>query len=117
VNGVETRKQFTLGELIKWLEDHREMEVPDLNVEGCYRGYYYELALWPTGHRIKAKVLADNLRNCALDKEFEGYKGGEFTMSDTTPVWIGQWSTTAGSGRLIGWNPDTGAWLSAAEHW
>lgn len=117
MNGVETHKQFTLGQLIKWLDDHREMEVPDLQIEGCYRGYYDEFALWPNGHRIKANVLANNLRKLALDNTFEGYKGGEYFMKENTLVWIGKWSTTVGSGRLVGFNHDTNCWISAADHW
>ena len=78
--------QMTLGELITNLE----MLSPNLNVKGLsaecdsYRGYYSDLAFEPGESTVGdlLKVAKD-----ALNKEFTGYKGGEFVMRKNTPVW------------------------------
>lgn len=52
-----------------------------------YRGYYSDLAFEPTDQdRTVAQVLAD--LKAANGATFTGYKGGEFGMSERTPLWM-----------------------------
>lgn len=84
---------MTLGQLIKELELHP----PDATVTfdegenpgsfGSYRGYYDQLAL---SEETEAKTVGGllTLARAADGAVFHGYKGGEYQMSLTTPVWI-----------------------------
>ena len=71
-----------------------------------YRGDYSELALGfdASGHGFTNSndfpTVAEILKKAedALGSEFTGWKGGDFTMYDTTPLWMdnyGDWSSTA----------------------
>ena len=107
--------QMTLGELIAKLEtipltygsDNKpksvvydfEFLVP--TTLDSWRGSYGELALGWTyrgyapsdcpdangENTITLEELLDDLRS-AVGKQFTGWKGGEFTMSETTPIWV-----------------------------
>lgn len=89
--------QLSLGELIEQLE---KIERSDAIVKydfgymfptsiDSWRGSYEELALDYTesGDELTVLQLLDILRS-TIGKEFTGYKGGEFTMFETTPVWV-----------------------------
>lgn len=75
-----------------------------------YRGSYSELALGYklTGYdndaehlaEVKAKDLLQHLKD-AIGKEYIGWKGGEYTMSENTPVWVAN-SGNAGSTAIVG---------------
>jgi hypothetical protein len=54
-----------------------------------YRGYYEDLAFEP----MPPPTVAEFLPKCreALGKTFGGYKGGDYTMSDTTPLWCAEY--------------------------
>lgn len=49
-----------------------------------WRGGYYEVAFTPDKCGTKEESL--DLIECALDGTFKGYKGGEFTYDEDTPV-------------------------------
>lgn len=60
-----------------------------------YRGYYEQLAL---GFREYAEVTVTELLSelhGAVGKVFEGYKGGNYRMERSTPVWCSQWGHAA----------------------
>lgn len=59
-----------------------------------YRGYYEQLAIEPGGP-ARCEALADILIE-SLDKTFYGYKGGEFSMFDETPVWVSEHGIASG---------------------
>ena len=61
-----------------------------------YRGYYDHLALGfnTTARRPTVDELLIVLRG-AVGKVFEGYKGGNYTMTRATPVWVAQWGDTS----------------------
>lgn len=82
-----------------------------------YRGYYDHLAMgWETWEDIRKRDpycdgmtvtdIVENLKS-AVGKSFVGYKGGEFTMSDDTPVWVDNHGEATGTGivgvRSDGW--------------
>lgn len=90
-------KQFTLGELIAALDglprktaevffDFVHLSPTTLR---SYRGYHEDIALGYDAHKAAPTVeaLLVELRS-AIGKEFEGYKGGKYTMSETTPLWV-----------------------------
>lgn len=51
-----------------------------------YRGYYDQLAFEPVENISVGDVLA--ACRAALGATFEGWKGGEYTMTETTDCWI-----------------------------
>ena len=82
---------MNLGELIDWLEKQdQELIVKDgFSSPHSDRGSYDELAFTP---EPEAKI-SDMLINAksADGRTFEGWKGGDFTMSRSTPVYIGRY--------------------------
>ncbi len=71
---------------------------------GSYRGYYDDLALgWTNesvsggGHWPKVSAVIAELKS-AIGKTFEGWKGGSYTMSEKTPVWVANSGDSGGTG-------------------
>lgn len=63
-----------------------------------YRGYYDELAFEPV-ENAKISDMLDHARS-ALNETFEGYKGGEYTMTGDTNCYIAEYG--CGGGDMIG---------------
>lgn len=61
-----------------------------------YRGYYSDLC-FEQGNPITAGELLEEVTKC-FEKTFEGYKGGDFTMSEDTPLWTAPYGDT---GRAV----------------
>jgi hypothetical protein len=63
-----------------------------------YRGFYDHLAIGFADVQYDAtkKVgeLLTELRAC-VGKVFSGYKGGDYRMTEKTPVWVANWSETS----------------------
>lgn len=86
----------TLGELISTLK-RKNLDasvkfdfggfVPD-GIDS-YRGYYEQLAIGYKPGKEKVSI-ADLIKLCedANGETFAGWKGGEYTMDDDTPVWV-----------------------------
>lgn len=92
--------QMTLGELIEALEDlPNDAWVVGFGSPHSYRGYYQDLSFEPTDTGRPVVDLLNKCRGC-MGRTFTGYKGGEFMMGETTPVWISPWGSTSG-GRLM----------------
>lgn len=92
--------QMTLGKLIAALEALS----PERIIDGfgdleSYRGYYCDLAFEPNGlPRTVASLLADCRK--AMGAVFTGYKGGEYMMGASTPLWIAPYGSCGD--KLIG---------------
>ena len=85
--------QMTLGELIIFFKAMpKDMLIEGLGELDSYRGYYRDLAFEPLEG---TRTVEDLLKECvnALSKEFEGYKGGEYFMSKTTPLWVAHYGS------------------------
>ena len=65
--------------------------------EDSYRGYYSDLSFRPSS---EISYCDDVLSRCkkALDSEYEGYKGGDFLMDKSIPLWIAEYGSI---GRAI----------------
>lgn len=59
-----------------------------------YRGYYEDLAIGysETGERMPVKDLIAMLKD-AIWKTFEGYKGGDFIMNESTEVLVSSYGS------------------------
>lgn len=93
-------KQMTLGECIKKLEEIKS----DFNIEfdfggispttlNSWRGRYDELALGFAGGEYSSgivKTVGELLEEfkSAVGKTYSGWKGGDFVMTESTPVWV-----------------------------
>lgn len=57
-----------------------------------YRGYYSDLSL----EEVQASTAGGLLKElqAALGNTFEGYKGGDFTMAEDTPLWLAPYGCT-----------------------
>jgi hypothetical protein len=94
------RRPMTLGELISTLS--RKDETLPVRFDFVYfqpsgevdryRGYYEQLALGYETKRenITVKELLAVLRE-AVGKTFTGYKGGDYTMDNSAPIWVARW--------------------------
>ena len=100
-NPMKTYKAMKLGELIAALEELGETPIEQLHSPDSYRGYYNELGFELSTSMVAASINAGTARLC-VGQTFQGYKGGDYTMTEHTPVWIHQYGTTAGSGRIVG---------------
>lgn len=102
-----SKTMMTLGELIAALDKvdggvNVEIELPTGEVVIptdliSYRGYYSDLAIdYGTANEEGIRpVEVDEFRNWlreAIGKTYTGYKGGDFTMSKITPMWVDQYS-------------------------
>ena len=60
-----------------------------------YRGYYDDLSLDRSGDGVTVQEL---LKKCetALGKHFTGYKGGEYLMDESTPLWVSEYGSASG---------------------
>ena len=100
---TRSRYHLTLGRLIEFLGsiDPTIEVVTDqgsyLGRPRSYRGYYSDLSFEPADEKITAGELLPVARS-ALNETFEGYKGGDFTMTESTPLWLAHYGTT---GRAI----------------
>ncbi len=86
--------QLTLGELILNLEAIGDKSKPlalDFGAfpekVGSWRGIYAELSIRYGANPTSVSYFLENLKD-AVGKEFTGWKGGEFTMSRQTPMWV-----------------------------
>lgn len=80
--------QLTLGKLIVELEKMpTETTLPNLADPHSYRGYYEDLAFELWDGTTTAGELLDVCKD-AMYQRFTGYKGGEFTMHNDTPLWV-----------------------------
>jgi len=96
--------QMTLGKLIAMLESMpADKEIFGLSNPHSYRGYYCDLAFERQAGEVKAGDLLTECR-AAMGKVFEGYKGGDFIMGESTPVWVAQYGDCGK--RLMALNPD-----------
>ena len=93
--GQQARKHYhlSLGSLISLLEaapSDCEVIADDGSYPGdfaSYRGYYSDLSLEPSTLQVTAGTLLQAAKK-ALGKEFTGYKGGEYLMDASTPLWF-----------------------------
>lgn len=60
-----------------------------------YRGYYSDLALGFDREGMKVGALRAELQD-ADGGTFEGYKGGEYRMDRSTPVWVANYGRSHG---------------------
>lgn len=119
---MKTSQQITLGELIlkletlpptrtnyKGEEEERRVwfEFEDLHPTGLisWRGSYCELAITFSNHRMgdwdeEAPTLRDFLARlkATIGQTFTGYKGGEYVMGKTTPVWVANYGNSGNTG-------------------
>lgn len=83
--------RWAVGKMIAALEKMpSDSEVINLIRPHSYRGYYCDLAFeLGEGKRPAWGLLAEC--KSAIGKVFEGYKGGNYIMKESTPVWIAEY--------------------------
>ncbi len=103
-NEMKTSPQLTLGELIlklEFVEDKSKRVIfneqyfpTDID---SWRGSYCELALeyTETGDKLSVEAWLRKLKDTIGDMLY-GYKGGEFLMGKTTPVWVANYGESGG---------------------
>lgn len=94
--------QLTLGELAARLEaanPDAAIQFEDGTSPGTfdsYRGYYDMIAVNHGPPCTAGEFLKRT--NDAIGETFTGYKGGKFTMTRMTPVWVAEYSKCPGIG-------------------
>jgi hypothetical protein len=99
------KKQLTLGELIERLKEcqpDREVKFDFANFHpgglDSYRGFYEQLAIeYQTDLEIKTADFIAKLEK-AVGRNYEGYKGGSYTMFRDTPVWVANYGESTYTG-------------------
>ena len=103
-NRMKTSEQLTLGELILKLEAVEDKSKPVIFNEryfpvgiDSWRGSYCELALEyaEVGEKLSVEASLKKLK-ATIGATLTGYKGGEFHMGKTTPVWVANYGTSGG---------------------
>lgn len=90
---------LTLGKAIEAMEGFNKDAVVAFSSGGhpssphSYRGYYSDLSFGPTDGPVTVGRFLECLKNC-MGRTFEGYKGGDFVMSDDTPLWAAEYGCT-----------------------
>lgn len=103
------RTQMTLGQMIASLESFgANREVGGLFRPHSYRGYYEDLAFEPGVGKMLVSELLGMCHEC-VGRVYEGYKGGEYRMTEDTPVWISEYGTTGV--KIIAIDAD-GEWIT-----
>jgi len=113
---MKTSPQLTLGELILKLESvisyedlstttaRKDLPIVfdvepyrPVNIDS-WRGSYCELALKYAGNESGAFTVMEILRllKSVIGRTLTGYKGGEYLMGKTTPVWVANYGETGG---------------------
>jgi hypothetical protein len=106
-------RQLSLGEVISLLEawpkkdDSCRFDFGDMAPDcapDSYRGYYDHLAMGfkegDTYPNPTVQEVLDSFKS-AVGKEFMGYKGGKYLMTERTPVWVANYGRT-GSTVIVG---------------
>lgn len=103
IRKFESAKEYNLGELINDLEKLPEEKIIYIDFEneigvckfGSWRGSYCELSLeYGKGYKVKVLSLLENAKEC-INKEFTGYKGGDFVMDKLTPIHIANYGESS----------------------
>lgn len=98
-----SKNQMTLGGLIKALESvDPERKIVGLGRPMSYRGYYSDLAFEPSQEPRAVREVLETAKGC-MGKVFEGYKGGDYEMGETTPLWSAEYGCGY-SPRIMGLN-------------
>jgi hypothetical protein len=84
-------------EMVGYREDSHAFVFP-YSVDS-YRGYYEDLAIHYSDTPGASTAWLVGLLEQAIGETYEGYKGGDFTMSGTTRVWCSPY------GESTGWAP------------
>ena len=104
-------KNLRLGEFISLLEKRPGNQSVEFDFcgfgvggVGSYRGFYEDLALEPaedfTDRYKDVSALLQRLKK-ALGETFEGYKGGDYVMSEETILWAAKYGES-GSTAIVG---------------
>lgn len=102
---ARAESQMTLGDMIAVLDAiPKETQVPALSNPHSYRGFYEDLAFQSSrdGATISASSLLDVCKSC-IGRKFMGYKGGEYVMSEDTPLWVAEYGR--GGDKLVEFGP------------
>ena len=87
-----SKYHLTLGKLIEKLKevgDDFDVVFSDGSIPNSfdsYRGYYSDLAIDSSDNPMKVSTFKLHALS-SLNREFTGYKGGEFLMNEETPLW------------------------------
>lgn len=81
--------QLTLGELLELLEKQDESRelIFGFKEPHSYRGYYECIAFEPTVGFMHVKTIKRMIEK-VIGETFTGYKGGDFHMTCSTPVFL-----------------------------
>lgn len=87
------KTQMTLGAIIDRLKQFEpEAMIDGIAFPHSYRGYYSDLAFEKIEYQRTAIALLEDCRS-VLGMTLQGYKGGDYDMSQSTPVWIASYGS------------------------
>lgn len=90
---------LTLGKAIAAMEGFDQNATVSFSSGGhptsphSYRGYYSDLSFNSASEPVTVARFLTGLKNC-MGRTFEGYKGGDFVMTEETPLWAAEYGCT-----------------------
>lgn len=103
---VRSGYHLTLGQLVSFLENINGSRIVEFDhglspiSPHSYRGHYSDLALESHDKPTTAVHLLRSVKRI-VGRELEGYKGGEFLMTNDTPLWNSEYGSNS-SVAIIG---------------
>jgi len=95
-------KQLTIAELVEQLSSFpSDKQIDALECAHSYRGYYDDIAFESNGRKQPANEVMNYVISC-IGQQFEGYKGGTYTMDKNTHVWLSTEGLASGN-KLTGY--------------
>lgn len=95
-NRERSNYHVTLGEMIeiarKATGSVKYLDGKAPGDEDSYRGYYSDLSFEDADSKTASDFLSQLQE--ALGGTYGGYKGGEYTMNENTPLWRSEYGTT-----------------------
>lgn len=90
------KQQMTLGDMIRMMKLFDPCVTSSLSMEWCsYRGRYSDLAVtFSEGRERPIGKIQEELEEL-VGATFTGWKGGEYSMNEDTPVWIAESGTAS----------------------
>ena len=85
------QSHMTLGQLSRAIKQTPEEYKICIGSPHSYRGHYNHIALEPLETDCTVGELDKALDKALSGRVFQGYKGGDYVMSDDTPVWVAKY--------------------------
>lgn len=89
----EIGEQYPNARFVLLGGDHSEGSARSIGRPHAYRGYYADCSFEQTTETVRGRDIVE-ICDYIAKTTFEGYKGGDFTYDEETPLWLAPWGCT-----------------------